>query len=195
MCSEVLTSGRSVLLRDRVPEDVETYLRWMTSGEWRYFDAPWEGIRDSMDEQTTNEMREKILKLYEEELPEPRSFAFVTTLNGIPLGRVSRYSRGSQKHEWCVGIDLCEDDYLNRGLGTEALTLWVNYLFENSEIHRLALETWSSNPRMACVAEKVGFQLEGRLREAQLWEGQWLDKLQYGFLRQEWKQRWLEGKH
>jgi len=189
MSGEVLASGHSVLIRDRVPEDVETYLHWMTSGEWRYLDAPWEGVRESMDEKTTEEMREKILKLYEQELPEPRSFAFVATSEGIAIGRVSRYSRGTQKHEWCVGIDVCVDDCLNRGLGTEALALWVDYLFENSQIHRLALETWSSNPRMARVAEKVGFQLEGRLREAQLWEGQWLDKLQYGFLRQEWKQK------
>ena len=191
--SQVLTRGRSVLLRDRAPEDVEIYLHWMTGGEWRYFDAPWDGIRDSMDEQTTNEMREKILKVYEQAHPEPRSFAFITTLTGLPLGWVSRYSRGSQKHEWCVGVNLCEDDYLNRGLGTEALTLWVNYLFEHSEIHRLALETWSFNPRMAHVAENVGFQLEGRLREAQLWEGRWLDKFQYGFLRHEWKRKGAEG--
>ncbi len=189
MTGQVLARGRSVLLRDRVPADVETYLHWMTSGEWRYLDAPWEGVRESMDEKTTNEMREKILKLYEQELPEPRSFAFVATIGGIPVGRVNRYSRGSQKDEWCVGIDLCEDDYLNHGLGTEALTLWVDYLFENSEIHRLALETWSFNPRMARVAEKVGFQLEGTLREVQLWEGRWLDKLQYGYLRQDWTRK------
>jgi len=187
MCSAVLARGRSILLRDRVPEDVAAYLRWMTTGEWRHYDAPWEGIRDSMDAQTTSEMREKILKLYEQDLPEPRTFAFVATPNGIPVGRVSRYSRGSQTLEWCVGIDLCEDGYLNQGVGTEALILWVDYLFESSQIHRLALETWSFNPRMARVAEKVGFRLEGTLREAQYWEGQWLNKLQYGFLRQEWR--------
>ncbi len=189
MPSEALAIGRSVLLRDRVPEDAEIYLRWMTNGEWRHFDAPWEGVRESMDEETTKEFRDRMAKLYEEELPKPRSFAFVATLEGIPLGWVNRYGRGSQTDEWCVGINLCEDDQLNRGLGTEALTLWVDYLFGNSGIHRLALETWSFNPRMARVAEKVGFCAEGRLREAQAWQGEWLDKLQYGLLRQEWAQR------
>ena len=186
MRSGVLATGRSILLRDRNPEDVETYLRWMTSGEWRHLDAPWEGVRDSMDEKTRSDMREKIIKLYEQELPEPRAFAFVTTLGGVPIGRVTRYHRGSQQHEWCVGIDICEDAYLNRSLGTEALSLWVDYLFGASQIHRIALETWSFNPRMARVAEKIGFQLEGRLREAQEWKGEWLDKLQFGLLRQAW---------
>jgi len=187
MSSEAIARGRSVLLRDRLPEDVETYLRWLTSGEWRLLDAPWEGVRDSLDEETEKELRDRIAKVYEEALPEPRSFAFVAALDGTPLGKVNRYSRGSQKHEWCVGIDICEDDYLNRGLGTEALRLWIDYLFANSEIHRLALETWSFNPRMAHVAEKVGFQFEGRLREAQEWQGEWLDKLQFGMLRSEWE--------
>jgi len=187
MTDGVLAKGSRVLIRDRRPEDVETYLRWMTSGEWRYLDAPWEGVRESMDEKTANELRETILKLYEQELPEPRVFAFVETLDGVTVGRVTRYTRGSQKHEWCLGIDLCEDDQLNRGLGTEALTLWIDYLFGSSSIHRLALETWSFNPRMARVAEKVGFQHEGTLREAQEWQGLWLDKLQFGLLRQEWE--------
>jgi len=188
MTRGILARGSHVLIRDRRPEDVETYLRWMTSGEWRYLDAPWEGVRESMDGKTTQEMREKIVKLYEQELPRPRTFAFVATLAGVPIGRVSRYSRGSQKDEWCVGIDLCEDDHLNRGLGTEGLTLWVGYLFGNSDIHRIALETWSFNPRMARVAEKVGFRQEGIQREAQEWQGEWLDKLQYGLLRREWEQ-------
>ena len=193
MTDGVLARGSLVLLRDRVPEDVETYLRWMTSGEWRYLDAPWEGVRESLDEKSTHEMREKILKLYEQPLPEPRTFAFVTTLDGAPIGRVSRYDRGSQKHEWCVGIDICVDDYLNRGFGSEALALWIDYLFGSSDIHRLALETWSFNPRMARVAEKVGFQREGTLREAQEWQGEWLDKLQFGLLRQEWPRNGKEG--
>lgn len=189
MTKGILTTGMHVLLRDRVTEDVETYLRWMTSGAWRHLDAPWEGVRESMDEKTTNEMREKILKLYEQELPQPRAFAFVVTRDGRPIGTVNRYKRGSQRGEWCLGISICEDDHLNRGLGTEALTLWVDYLFGHSDIHRLAIETWSFNPRMARVAEKVGFRIEGRLREAQEWQGEWLDKLQYGLLRQEWEMR------
>jgi hypothetical protein len=40
MC--VIASGEWIVLRDRQPSDVESYLRWQTSGEWRLVDAPWE---------------------------------------------------------------------------------------------------------------------------------------------------------
>ncbi len=70
-------------------------------------------------------------------------------------------------------------NYLNRGYGTEALKLWVNHLFANSEYHKLCLDTWSFNPRMMRVAEKVGFIPEGFQRHMQFWEGEWLDFMHF----------------
>jgi len=85
-----------------------------------------------------------------------------------------------------VGIDICEDKFHNCGMGTEALELWVDYLFGISEIHKLCLDTWSFNPRMIRVAEKVGFISEGRQCEMRLWQGEWLDLHHFGILRDEW---------
>jgi RimJ/RimL family protein N-acetyltransferase len=65
--------------------------------------------------------------------------------------------------------------------------LWVNHLFANSEYHKLCLDTWSFNPRMMRVAEKAGFLYEGRQREIQYWQGEWLDLMHYGMLREEWE--------
>jgi len=185
----ILATGRRVLLRDRVVEDIDTYLRWMNTGEWRRFDAPWARGQEAMDARTEGEYRKRLEEVVEGDLPVPRLHAMIETVDGVAVGWVNRYSRGSQKDEWCVGIDLCEDELLNQGYGTEALSLWINHLFENSDIHRLALETWSFNPRIIRVAEKVGFRSEGRLREAQHWDGAWLDKLQFGLLRPEWRSR------
>ena len=77
---------------------------------------------------------------------------------------------------------------MNRGLGTEALALWVDYLFANSSVHRLGLDSWSFNSRMKRVAEKVGFVYEGAQREMIEWQGRWLDWMHYGLLRG-WEKR------
>jgi hypothetical protein len=37
-----------VILRDPIPTDVDRYVHWQTHGEWRMYDAPWEGMRTSM---------------------------------------------------------------------------------------------------------------------------------------------------
>jgi len=150
----------------------------MAQGEWRLFDAPWEG---------GNRDREWFVQQFGRKDPSWLSVrAVIATPEGIPLGWVSRYGEQDNPSVCYVGIDICEDAYLNRGLGTEALRLWINHLFSTSDVHKLALETWSFNPRMIRVAEKAGFVCEGRQREVRQWQGQWLDLVLFGILREEW---------
>jgi RimJ/RimL family protein N-acetyltransferase len=114
--------------------------------------------------------------------------AIIVTHPDKPIGWVSRYGQERFSDVWHVGIDICEDDHLNRGIGTEALKLWVDYLFRDSTTHKIGLETWSFNKRMIRVAEKAGFVYEGVEREMVQWQGKWLDLIHFGVLRQEWEE-------
>ena len=180
-----LATGQLVVLRDQITSDVDAFLHWRTYGEWRLWDAPWEGGSDALTSKEELEYRERFVSRLEDEVPSPRQRAVITTRVGKPLGWVSRYGGKDNPLVWFVGIDIGEDDYLNRGYGTEALKLWVNYLFANSEYHKLCLDTWSFNPRMMRVAEKIGFIPEGFQRHMQFWQGEWLDLIHYGLLREE----------
>jgi len=181
-----IAAGENVVLRDREPEDADTYLRWMGSGQWRSFDAPWERVNvESPEDQAA--LRVKFLAKCEN-VAEPRNSAIIVLGDGRPLGWVNRYiRRRGMTDTWFLGIDICEDEFLGRGLGSEALALWIDYLFEGSEVHKLAIDTWSFNERMMHVAGKLGFTLEGRRREEIEWEGRWQDRMEYGLLRSEWK--------
>jgi RimJ/RimL family protein N-acetyltransferase len=180
-------SGKGVVLRDVFPSDVDTYIRWMTHGEWREYDAPWESMHAFATAEKESEFRKRFLERCGNEPQDPRLRAVITTLGGEALGWVNRYSSKNPPDEWYVGICIAEDEYLNRGIGTQALSLWVDHLFASSDFHRLGLTTWSLNPRMMRVAEKVGFVHEGAQREVREWEGQRLDRVQYGMLRREWE--------
>ncbi|MBN1979480.1 MAG: GNAT family N-acetyltransferase [Anaerolineae bacterium] len=184
MC--IIASGERIVLRDRLPSDVESYLRWQTHGEWRLYDAPWEGVRTSMTVEEEEAFRARFLEQCEQELASPRRRATIATLEGEPLGWVSRYGDGRFPDAVLVGIDVCEDAYLNQGIGAEALGLWVDCLFVNSDVHRVGLDTWSFNKRMMRVAEKLGFTREGVERELIRWQGEWLDRVHFGMLRREW---------
>ena len=81
------------------------------------------------------------------------------------IGYVTRYGDKRFSDIFYLGINICEDEFLNKGLGTEALKLWINYLFENSSIHKIECHTWSLNPRMMHINEKLHFKLEGRERD------------------------------
>lgn len=73
-----------------------------------------------------------------------------------------------------------------RGLGTEAVRLVVGYGFEQLRMHRIALEVYTFNPRARRVYEKVGFVAEGTLRDALLWQGEWVDATVMSILAPEW---------
>ena len=183
----VLAKGKLVFLRDPIPSDADHYLPWRSSGEWRRYDAPWEnsGCSTTTPEEA-EAFRERFRAFCQEEPDLPRKRASIATMEGQPMGWVTRYAKEDYPDVWYVGIDIYDDDCLNRGFGTEALRLWIDYLFSHSEVHRIGLETWSFNPRMKRVAEKLGLVYEGAERELREWQGQRLDFVHYGLLRREW---------
>ncbi|WP_030430157.1 GNAT family N-acetyltransferase [Allokutzneria albata] len=62
-----------------------------------------------------------------------------------------------------------------RGMGTEATRLVLAYAFERIGLHRVQLEVYDFNPRAIACYRKCGFEIEGTLRDALLWDGQWHD--------------------
>jgi putative hydrolase of HD superfamily len=103
------------------------------------------------------------------------------------LGLVNSYWESKETHWLCIGIGIYDDAQWGKGLGEEALSLWVAYLFEaHPEIVRLDLRTWSGNRGMMRLAEKLGFVLEATFRRARIVDGHYYDGLGYGILREEW---------
>jgi RimJ/RimL family protein N-acetyltransferase len=180
--------GQNVLLCDSIVSDVPKHLYWMTHGEWREYDAPWEQIRTPLAKEQKGQIVDKFMKRFSEQPSVPRKGATIVHQDN-PVGYVTRYGRERYPEVMYVGIGIREDGYLNMGLGTEALRLWVDYLFINSTIHKIGLDTWSLNPRMIRVAEKSGFVREGMERHLIQWQGQWLDGIHFGMLRHEWEER------
>lgn len=185
--TDTIASNDKIILRDRLAADIDSFLKWQISGQWRHYDAPWESI--DMTDKGLQEKRAKFLEMCVQELPVPRTSAIIATAENRPIGWVNRYSHKNSPEAWLLGIDIGEDEYLNKGYGTIALGLWIDYLFKNSSFHRLGLETWSFNRRMIKVAQKLGFMLEGAQLEIRLWQGEWLDLLNFGMLRGEWEKR------
>ena len=182
----MLICGSRIVLRDRLSSDADRYVYWQNHGEWRAYDAPWEGGTAPYPPERLAEMRARFIERCGDERPEPRTWAMIARLDGYPLGWVSSYTLEEAPDTRFVGIDLCDDAYLNRGLGTEALRLWLDYLSANTAVERLGLETWSFNPRMIRVAEKVGFVLYNVKRRGMVWQGEPLDLLQFSLLRSQW---------
>lgn len=63
------------------------------------------------------------------------------------------------------GIFIGEDDARGKGYGTQAAKLIIKYAFNEKKLHRIYLRVFSDNYRAISSYKKVGFNIEGVLRE------------------------------
>ena len=85
-------------------------------------------------------------------------------------------------------ITIGEHDAWGRGFGTEATTLMVAHAFDVLGLHRVGLSVFAFNERALRTYEKVGFRVEGRLREAIWRDERYWDEIQMGILAHEWRE-------
>lgn len=76
----------------------------------------------------------------------------------------------------------------NRGYGTEATKLMVDYGFEQLGLNRIELEVLDFNARARHVYTSCGFVAEGRRRQAYLLDGQYHDAVLKSVLRSDWEE-------
>jgi RimJ/RimL family protein N-acetyltransferase len=86
-----------------------------------------------------------------------------------------------------VGIFIGEVSLWNQGYGSEAMGLLLRHAFDTLNLNRIFLSVFESNPRAIRCYEKAGFVLEGRLRQAEYQDGQFVDVLLMSVLRQDWQ--------
>jgi len=65
-----------------------------------------------------------------------------------------------------IGIFIGNKNYWNKGYGTEALRLLLDYGFRALNLHSVMLRVFSFNERAKKSYEKAGFKVFGRRREA-----------------------------
>lgn len=62
-----------------------------------------------------------------------------------------------------------------RGRGTDALRLLLRFGFGDLNLHRIYLHVFASNTRARHVYEKLGFRVDGQLRDAAFVDGRYVD--------------------
>jgi RimJ/RimL family protein N-acetyltransferase len=73
----------------------------------------------------------------------------------------------------------------DRGFGSEATRLVVAHAFAATDLHRVELEVYAFNPRAQHVYARAGFVVEGRRRDAFVFDGVRVDAVLMAVLRPE----------
>ena len=191
---QISLSGKRIRLRDWVLADLDEFAYWLQPGHrWQELDAPYYKSTPANDiPGTIARIRTRIET---GNLAVPRQNLIIAHAeNDRLIGQVSRYWISEETNWLAAGISIYNPELWSQGYGTEALGLWTSYLFEAfPSIVRLDLQTWSGNTGMMRLASKLGFQLEGRFRNARIVDNTYYDALGYGILRAEWQARYPDG--
>jgi len=111
--------------------------------------------------------------------------AVVDRIDGVCVGEV--VLNDWRPHDQTINLRiLLGASGRGRGLGSEAVRLMVDHAFTSSDVHRIELEVYAFNARAMHVYERVGFVVEGRRRDALVFDGERIDALIMAILRPDW---------
>lgn len=165
-------------------------LRMMTRDEYHAFQKDYvpDPIMDPepyrYDERRTDERYDRLLSR-QAWYPELGIFRSDDT----PIGMLNIKRIDPQASRCELGIVLQSDRYKERGYGTEAFSLALQYAFETLGLQTVYADTTASNIRMRRILEKLGFECFLRIEGCYDMHDHWEDRLDYRVRRGDAKAR------
>jgi len=99
--------------------------------------------------------------------------------SGEPIGNMNLKRIDYQQSKCELGIILVNDGVKEKGYGSEAVSLLINYAFNNLGLNKIYADTMGSNIKMQKIFNKFGFRFIDRPEHCYNMNGRWEDKLNY----------------
>lgn len=175
--------GRGVELRRHDRANYPLYSRWYGDEEvWRL----------------TSWMAKPMQRAAAERLFEDRersstddSFAVHWEGEEEPVGVISLTNISEANASADLSIIVGDEKDRDRGLGTEAIRILLGYAFEELDLNRVGLSVFEFNEAAIHAYEKLGFEREGRLRQAIRRDGSFHDAILMSVLAHDWRENGL----
>lgn len=177
--------GDRIYLSPRNIEDVEKFTEWMNDFEVTDYigrsgaTISLEGERKYLLENSNPEATFSIITLEEDKL-----------IGTVGLERIDRTNRTAM-----LGIFIGDKEYLNKGYGTEAIRLLLDYGFNYMNLHSIKLHLMSYNERALRCYKKCGFKETGRIRENKFINGKYYDTISMDIIENEFSESFIRNKN
>ena len=189
--------GQRVILRDDHRDSAtDDFFRWLNMEEWKYYDEPdrpFQPIsREEFDKRAKKDREEfdKHNKKKSKGSSSSRPYPgwHIDTVDGQHIGWVSYYNWDQEEKSAFIGICIPEEENWGKGYGTEAVSLFLNFLFYSFGLNTIRAATWTGNKRMVRCAQKAGFtnQIIMPHRNSISVRGEPLERIEFSLSRAEW---------
>ena len=152
--------GQRVILSDESRDsNSDDFFRWFNMEEWQYYDEPDQPFqpisREEFDKRAKKNREEFDKKAKRKSRPNPGYH--IDTVDGQHIGWVSIYKWDQEEKSTFIGISIPDEENWGKGYGTEAVSLFLNFLFDSYGLNTIRTATWTGNKRMVRCAQKAGF--------------------------------------
>jgi RimJ/RimL family protein N-acetyltransferase len=102
-------------------------------------------------------------------------------IGNIALQNINWINRSAE-----LAVVIGDKDYWKKGYCTEAASILFDHGFNKLNLHRIWTGTAKTNGGMIKVAMKLGMKVEGIFRDAMYLEGEYVDVISIGILKDKW---------
>jgi len=155
---------------------VDIYHKWRNDCDIMAWTSP--HIKQNSYEETERFFKERVISSY--------SFMIYSYTADKFVGITSLTNVDSKNRNAEFIIDIGEKDIWGQGIGLEAMNLVLKYAFFEMNLHRVFLRVFSFNERAINLYKKIGFKIEGEMRESLFRDGKWHSIVFMGLLKKEY---------
>lgn len=174
--------GEKIRLRALEPADADCEYYAITQD----FDSESERMGDMIAVPVSPDHMAEIIEEMAGKSPEGDEFWLVIEdMDGNVVGNINSHSCSRRMGHFRYGIDIMYR-YRGLGYGTEAVSIILKYFFCELRYHKCTVAIYSFNEPSIAFHEKLGFTLEGTIRDMVYTNGKFHDELMYGMTAQEY---------
>lgn len=172
--------GEKVSLRPLVAEDINgPYLDWLNDPEVTYY---LEVGRAKSTRETSSRYLEHFKNSQSDFI-----YAICDKETGKHIGTVTLNHIHPIHKTADSGIMIGDKDYWGKGFAYEAWGLLLNYAFTELKLNKIIAGAAKENVASLRLQEKLGFKIEGELRQEFFCDGKYLDAVRTGLLATEFQ--------
>lgn len=177
--------GDRVYLSPRSIEDVEKFTEWLNDFE----------TTDYIGRSHLLIGLEGERKYLQDNINEEGVFAIIDSKDDKLIGTVGLHEIDHLKRRATLGIFIGDKTYREKGYGTEAIRLILDYGFNYLNLNNIKLDLMEFNERALACYKKCGFKEYGRRRKCNFVNGKYYDSIEMDILAEEFEGDYIRNKN
>ena len=172
--------GENIYLSPMNAEDYKTYTKWIND---ETLASGLGSFRNNFNEMNEKDWLEKSLK------DGNHGYAIIRKADDKLLGSYGLELRSDTARRYHIGGFIGEKEERGKGYGTEALKLMTKYAFEILNAETLFSGVYEFNTASVKSAEKAGYKVAGKFRNAYYYKGKYHDEIMVEITRDDFYRR------